>query len=200
MPRATRRRARPVRPVHPLEPLAHPAGEDQESEGDGEVGEDEAPDQDVDRGELPRARRTTSPRRRAPRRCPDAPGRRREVEQEHDQGLNQQDVDEVGVQARARGAPRSRPAACWRGRAPTGSWPRRAASQPRGLLKATTLACAWSIPPAAAPAGPPPAGSAGPSPRRPGGSGRARTGERRSRPPSARPMPPMIVRLPRKRS
>ena len=91
-----------------------------------EVGEDEPPDQDVDRRELPRhvgghhrRREHLADARRA--------RRRREVQQEHHQGLDQQDVHEVGVDARARGARRS-PAssllAC-DGRG-AGSWPRTA--------------------------------------------------------------------------
>ena len=81
-----------------LEALADPAGEDQEPERQGEIGERQPPDQDVDRRELPRnvgrhdrRRQHLADARRA--------GRRREVEQEHHQRLDQQDVHEMGVDA-----------------------------------------------------------------------------------------------------
>src|SRR6266536_5969395 len=85
------------RPIDALEPLAHPAREDQESEAQGDVGEDEPPQKDVDRPQLPRdvgghhhRREDLADARGAGRGC--------EVEQEHDQGLQQQNVDEVGVE------------------------------------------------------------------------------------------------------
>src|SRR5438874_1507150 len=42
------------RPVDSLEPPPHPAREDEEAEAQGDVGEDESPEKDVDRPQLPR--------------------------------------------------------------------------------------------------------------------------------------------------
>ena len=82
----------------PLQPLPHPRGEDEEAEADGEVAEDEPPDEDVERGQLLRHVRRHDERRQH---LGDAggTGRRGEVEQEGDQRLKQQDVHEVRVDA-----------------------------------------------------------------------------------------------------
>src|SRR6266545_2809203 len=85
------------RPVDSLEPPPHPAREDEEAEAQGDVGEDEPPEQDVDRGQAP-WHVGGHHRRREDLADPGSAGRGGEVEQEHDQSLQQEDVDEVGVE------------------------------------------------------------------------------------------------------
>ena len=160
---------RPARPALsssiPLRPRRTQRGEHQEAERDGEIAEDQPPDQDVERGELPRhvdditAADSTS-------RDAGGAGSRGEVEQEDDQGLHQQDVDEIGVDAHRAQRHVARPAACWRAKARRGWWPRAAPASPAGVLNATTLRGPGRSLRAASRAGPPPAGSAGRWPQR----------------------------------